>query len=65
MTVEVWVHGSFVRVSAPIDGGQCGRREELAKNVERPLLGRSVALYVVGVRATASFWNVPKKRKFH
>ena len=35
MNVKVWEHSSFVRVSAPIDGGQCGRHEELAKSVGR------------------------------
>ena len=43
MNVEVWVRRSFVRVSAPIDGGQCGWREELANSVGRALLAWDVA----------------------
>ena len=35
----------FVRVSAPIDGGQCCRREELAKSVVKALLERVCGLF--------------------
>ena len=56
-------HRSFVCVSFVLDGGQCGRCNYFAEGMERTLL-RGVWPFldpwdVVGLRTTASVWNVP------
>ena len=47
------------------DGGQCCLRNESAESVGRVFLGRDVdfsgSVEVVGLRTTASVWNVPKE----